>query len=88
MTADIPFDVGELYTVRLIVLMEDAPQSNKYRQVILNPEQFKKVSDAVAQQFVRVEEKDTKRLTAYDIVMSDELYDLPSNIQDITYEKK
>lgn len=41
----------ELYTTRLILLMETEPQSNEYRQVRLNEEQFRKMSDALADTF-------------------------------------
>lgn len=36
--------LDDLYTLRLIVFLEDQPLSNKYRQVLLTPEQFKVVS--------------------------------------------
>lgn len=35
---------SELYGVRLLVFIEKAPQSNQYYQVLLNKEEFKKVS--------------------------------------------
>lgn len=37
-------DLEDLYTVRLVVMLEDEPQSNRYHQVILNPEQFRMLS--------------------------------------------
>lgn len=44
----IPVDVHELYATRMIVLMECHPQSNQYHQIMLNGEQFKIISDALA----------------------------------------
>ena len=41
----VPNDV--LYGMRLIVFLEESPQSNIYRQVLLDDEKFKKVSDSV-----------------------------------------
>lgn len=46
-----PIDWGEVFEVRMIVLMEDSPQSNKYHQILLNREQFRKVSDTLANVF-------------------------------------
>lgn len=39
----------ELSVSRLLVFLETEPQSNKYRQVILTPEQFKKMSDVICE---------------------------------------
>lgn len=67
-------DYEELYGVRLLVFQETEPQSNKYRQVLLDKEQFKKVSF------------DTSKLTGKKIMdnidectvmLSDEIYTLP-----------
>lgn len=35
-----------IYGVRLLVFIETNPQTNKYHQVLLNPEEFKRVSFA------------------------------------------
>ena len=43
----IPSNTTELFTTRLIFLMECSPQSNHYHQIMLNKEQFKKMSDAL-----------------------------------------
>lgn len=40
-------DLTELYTVRLVLLLEKQPLSNNYRQILLNPKQFKHISDAI-----------------------------------------
>lgn len=41
-------DKYTLYGTRLLVFLEDAPQSNQYHQVRLTPEQFKRVSDSIS----------------------------------------
>ncbi len=38
---------SELYELRLLVFIETEPQSNKYNQVLLTMDQFKKVGDAI-----------------------------------------
>lgn len=35
----------DLYIARLLVMLETNPQTNKYRQIILNKKQFKMLSD-------------------------------------------
>lgn len=39
----IPVDARELYRVRVVVLIELAPQSNEYRQIIYTRPQFDRV---------------------------------------------
>lgn len=66
--------LNELYKCRVLIFFEDAPQSNKYHQVILNKEQFKKVSFAIFQP------TGLKCLHGHDQVNvegSDEIYNLP-----------
>ena len=41
-------DKYTLYGTRLLVFLEDSPQSNQYHQIHLNEKQFKRVSDAVS----------------------------------------
>lgn len=53
--APIVIDAGELYEIRMIVLMETAPQSNRYQQVLLSREHFKAVSRAVERSGEQVE---------------------------------
>ena len=74
--------LDELYSTRLLVFIEEEPQSNQYRQVILNKEQFKKVSDAV----ITIEkEKDEHGMEMVSFKHSEELYELPDLIE-INYE--
>lgn len=44
-------DTSALYETRLIILIETNPQSNVYRQLILDPKQFKRVSHCLFDQF-------------------------------------
>jgi hypothetical protein len=37
-------DISELYSTRMLIFIEDSPQSNKYRQLMLTPEEFTKVA--------------------------------------------
>lgn len=41
--------MNELYSLRTIVLLEIEPQSNRYHQVVLNPERFKAMSSALGE---------------------------------------
>lgn len=41
------FNPDEFYSVRMLVFMEDAPQANKYRRILLTPKQYKMVSDTL-----------------------------------------
>lgn len=67
-------DISDLYVERLLVFLETAPQSNMYRQVVLTPEQFKKVSDAVV---TVVEERNAEGMESVMINMSEQTYPLP-----------
>lgn len=73
-------DKYTLYGTRLLVFLEDAPQSNQYRQVILNGSQFKRVSDAISNVVSRNgDEEDVE------IEMSLDTYLLP-DLQEKTHE--
>jgi hypothetical protein len=37
----------QLFNIRMLIFFEASPQSNKYNQVLLTPEQFKKVSKTI-----------------------------------------
>lgn len=37
-------DPAPLYELRIVVLMETSPQSNKYRQIVLDQQQFRDMS--------------------------------------------
>lgn len=38
---------SQLYITRLAIMLETAPQSGQYRQILLNAQQFKNFSDAL-----------------------------------------
>lgn len=40
--------LNAVYETRLLLFMECSPQSNRYRQIMLTPEKFRKVSDCLA----------------------------------------
>lgn len=41
-------DVSSLFEQRLLIFLEDSPQSNKYHQVVFTQPQFKAMSDTMA----------------------------------------
>lgn len=65
-------DKYTLYGTRLLVFLEESPQSNKYRQVCLDAKTFKAVSDAICGGPVP-EGKDEEEC---EIIMSTDVYDL------------
>lgn len=63
-----------MYGTRMLVFIEEEPQSNKYRQVLLNAEQFKKVSDSI----IKIEkqaDENGQEIVSFD--QSEESYTLP-----------
>jgi hypothetical protein len=72
--SSVPFDFSDLYTVRMIVLMETEPQSNLYRQVRLTAPEFKQLSDTIA------DIMKTDDGMAFDL--GNELMRLPDRIED------
>jgi len=73
----IPFDFRVLYTTRLILMMETAPQSGVFRQVQLTQEQFKKMSDVLY--FLHGGDLDGKFIQ---MTVSDQTVKLPDTFQD------
>ncbi len=70
-------NISELNELRVIMLIETDPQSNKYRQVILNQNQSKKISDLTDSFFEEVKYLDLKdgyKVTNFEL--SEDLYDL------------
>lgn len=75
---EIEIDTLNLYGLRTLLFIETEPQSNKYCQVILTDEQFKKVSDAIAECFtVRKGEDIRNGFEEISMILSDEEYTLP-----------
>lgn len=75
-------ELKELYTQRTLIFIEEEPQSNKYRQVILTPEEFKRVSDNLG----RIA-SEADGIEQIEINLSDEIYTLP-DLKDISYGKE
>lgn len=61
---------------RLLVFLETDAQSNKYNQVLLNGEQFKKVSDSIINS-ARTGEDLKPGMEEVELTTSEEEYDLP-----------
>ena len=61
---------------KLLVFLETDAQSNKYNQVLLNGEQFKKVSDAIINS-ARTGEDLKEGMEEVELTTSEEEYDLP-----------
>lgn len=66
-------DYNELYSTRLLLFIEDKALSNKYRQVYLNKEEFKRVAFAFGRE---TGEKDGDT-NIIEYLQSKEIYDLP-----------
>ncbi len=62
-----------MYGTRLLIFVEEDPQSNKYRQVLLTPEEFKKASMNLGTVTGMLDDN-TENV---ELQMSEELYDLP-----------
>lgn len=68
-------DLNELYETRMLVFMETSPQSNKYNQVMLTPEQYKAVSGEISTLISVDKENPNKEIRELDL--SEEVYTLP-----------
>lgn len=67
-------DLSELYEQRLLLFIEDYPQSNEYRHLIFTKEQYKQISDTISS-FTKIsQEEDTETC---EITASDAIYKLP-----------
>lgn len=62
-----------LYGVRVLMFMETEPQSNKYRQICLNSEDFAKVSKS----YGIVKRLNEDGIEEVELMLSDEEYELP-----------
>lgn len=72
-----------IHEQRLLVFLETDAQSNKYNQVLLSPEQFKKVSDAIINT-KRTGEDLKPEMEEVELTTSEEEYDLP-DLQSIDF---
>lgn len=73
---------SEIYSTRLLVFLETHPQSNKYNQVLLQPEEFKRVALSLGQLVEQTGKTQTVELNS-----SDEIYTLP-DLQEINFSPK
>jgi hypothetical protein len=62
-----------LSSTRLLVFIESKPLSNKYRQVLLNAEEFKNLSFSLG----KVVGKEDENTETVELRFSEEVYDLP-----------
>lgn len=72
------YRMSQLYHVRMLIFVEEEPQSNKYRQVILSPEQLRAVSDAIA---VNKQAFNNGKQRSIEVQLSDQVFKLP-DLQD------
>lgn len=68
----IQIDDSVLYSTRLLVFIETEPQSNKYRQLVLTPEEFKNVSFSIGKVTNKVGNGEQ-----VEVKMSEEIWELP-----------
>ena len=66
--------VINLYEQRLLVFMENDVGTNKYNQVLLNQEQFKKISDAVI----------SKKVDMFDLKPGHEVVEIETSEEEYT----
>lgn len=66
-----PEQIAELYETRLVVLVETAPQSNRYHQVRLNQSQYHRVANAVEKNFITPDGIATLKTNQRQVVLPD-----------------
>jgi len=71
----VPFNTEGLYELRTVVLIETAPQSNKYNKIALNKEQFKKLTLFLS----------TELIQDGGLIVEDDKINLPDDIQSIDF---
>lgn len=64
---------SEVFNIRMLLFLETEPQSNKYNQILLNPEEFKKVSAS----FGKPTGKVNRGIEDVELTTSKEMYTLP-----------
>lgn len=84
MEQGIPIDTGALYNTRLLVFMEAEPQSNKYYQVHLTKEEFKRFSMSIG---TVIEEENERGKQTVKLELSEKSYMLP-DLQEVNEEEK
>lgn len=79
----VPFDVRELYKIRMVILLETTPLSNKYQQIRLTQRQFKIISDALYTMQGGV----PGRTDTVSFNVRDGIITLPDDLQDFVWPK-
>lgn len=70
---------NELYSTRMLVFMEEEPQSNKYRQVVLTKEEFLNITKGIGTVI-----KEEGNIETVEVRKSEEIYTLP-DLREIYY---
>lgn len=65
----------ELYSIRTLVFQETEPQSNKYKQIIFTPEEFKRTAETIGK--IIKKSTDESHIDIIEVTLSDEVYMLP-----------
>jgi hypothetical protein len=72
--------LSEIFGLRMVVLLESEPQSDKYRQVVLNADQFLALSNAFGEIMEEKVNSDNLREGTY--LLQEEEITLPDWVQD------
>ncbi len=75
-------DLVDLNNKRLLVFIEDEEKPNEYHQIIFTQKHFKKVSDAVVEDFLKTTKGMRKDFEAISITQSEKSYKLPDEFSD------
>ena len=70
-------DLADLNEKRLLVFIEDENLPNEYHQIIFTAEHFKKVSDAVVENFPKTNKDMRKGYEMVEFQQSEKTYKLP-----------
>lgn len=76
----IPIEIQSLYECRILIFLEESPQSNRYRQVVLDPAQFVAMNQTLRSCFSEKIIDENKHLAEIIITPKPYLFpDLPSH---------
>lgn len=73
----------ELNVDRLLVFLETGPQTNKYQQILLNAEEFNRVSQSIGKVTHKV-----GTMEHIELHLSEQVYELPDLIEHKEHEQK
>lgn len=71
----------QIYENRLVVFLEEGPQSNHYNQIQFSPDQFNRLSMFISAMFQAGMSPDNKRMLVNVLLNTDMCVELPENIQ-------